>query len=62
MGKVVKRGRGRPPTGHNRPVLVRLNDTQLRIVKKLATEHQITRSEAIRRLLDEAIQARKKDD
>jgi hypothetical protein len=52
MAKKVKRGRGRPATGHIHTVTARLTDAAWKGVRKFAAEHGVNRSEALRRLVD----------
>jgi len=50
--------RGRPPTGHRYPVAAFLTRAAHRAVEKLAQDEKISRSEAVRRLIDLGIKAR----
>ena len=52
MVKKVKRGRGRPATGHDHPITVRLTEAAWKGLKKYASERGMTRSEALRFLVD----------
>jgi Arc/MetJ-type ribon-helix-helix transcriptional regulator len=49
---VKKRNRGRPVTGHDRPITVRLPEKLIRKLDKQAAAESKTRSEVIRALLD----------
>jgi Arc/MetJ-type ribon-helix-helix transcriptional regulator len=49
---VKKRSRGRPPTGHDRVITVRLPKKLIRTLDKQAAAESKTRSEVIRALLD----------
>jgi Arc/MetJ-type ribon-helix-helix transcriptional regulator len=49
---VKKRNRGRPPTGHDRAITVRLPKKLIRTLDKQAAAESKTRSEVIRALLD----------
>jgi Arc/MetJ-type ribon-helix-helix transcriptional regulator len=49
---VKKRKRGRPATGHDRPITVRLPKKLIRKLDKQAAAESKTRSEVIRALLD----------
>jgi hypothetical protein len=53
---------GRPLTGHQFSITVRLRKEELGQLKKVADDEQTTTSDALRRLLNEALKARKKDE
>ena len=50
--RVKKRSRGRPATGHDRPITVRLPEKLIRKLDKQAAAESKPRSEVIRALLD----------
>jgi hypothetical protein len=58
----IKKRLGRPLTGHQFSITVRLRKEELGQLKKVADEEQTTTSNALRQLLNEALKARKKDD
>jgi hypothetical protein len=58
----IKKRFGRPLTGHQFSITVRLRKEELGQLKKVAHEEQTTTSDALRQLLNEALRARKKDD
>jgi hypothetical protein len=61
--RVVKRqALGRPVTGHQFSITVRLRKEELGQLKELADEEQTTTSDALRRLLNEALKARRKNE
>ena len=58
---IKKKRAGRPATGHQFPITVRLTKQELQQLKTIADDEQITTSDALRRLLNEALRARKKN-
>jgi Ribbon-helix-helix protein, copG family len=54
--KVMPKRRGRPATGKDPQVILRMPPDQIKRVEAWAKLNKITRSEAIRRLLDDALQ------
>jgi hypothetical protein len=51
-----KRGRGRPATGHDPTVAVRLRKQTISAVDKWAKTNALSRSEAIRRLIERGLE------
>jgi hypothetical protein len=58
----TKRRLGRPVTGHQFSITVRLRKEELGQLKKVADEEQTTTSDALRRLLNDALKARRKNE
>jgi metal-responsive CopG/Arc/MetJ family transcriptional regulator len=56
----AKKRVGRPPTGKNPQVIVRLPKQLLSAIEKLARDQAATRSEIMRQLMTEALAARKR--
>jgi hypothetical protein len=56
--KDIKKKRGRPKsTGSGSPQLVRMHDHQIAAIDKWRREEDVTRPEAIRRLVDAGLEA-----
>jgi hypothetical protein len=58
----IKKRLGRPVSGHQFSITVRLRKEELGQLKKIADEEQTTKSDALRRLLNEALKARKNNE
>jgi hypothetical protein len=54
-----KKRTGRPPTGHQFSITVRLTKKERQRLTKIAAEEGTTKSDALRRLLGEAMRARR---
>ena len=58
--KDIKKTRGRPKTtGTGTPLLVRMHGEQIRALDKWRDDREVTRAEAIRRLLELGLKAKK---
>lgn len=58
--KVMPKKRGRPATGRDPQVIVRLPPSMIEAIDGRAAESSVTRSEAIRRLLERGLKAKGK--
>jgi hypothetical protein len=54
-----KKRMGRPPTGHKFSITLRLTKEERQRLTKIAAEEGTTKSDATRRLLNEAMRARR---
>ena len=52
ISEIQKRGRGRPATGRDPPVTVRLSKEMIKVLNSRAAESKVTRAEIIRRLVE----------
>jgi hypothetical protein len=58
--KDIKKPRGRPrTTGTGTPLLVRMHGEQIRAIDKWRDDREVTRAEAIRRLVELGLRAKK---
>jgi predicted DNA binding CopG/RHH family protein len=55
---MAKKRRGRPSTGHGKPITMRFREALLRAIDKHAAEEGITRSEWLRKAAEKAAKKR----
>jgi hypothetical protein len=55
---MAKKRRGRPSTGHGKPITMRFREALLRAIDKHAAEEGITRSEWLRKVAEKAAKKR----